>query len=166
MHDRHSPLYQTLLAVRVEDHLLGFRLAEITRLVSLPRLQVVPEAPDELLGLMNLGGEPVPVVDLGVRLGIPRRAAYDLDTPILLTEARVGGIGLVVDEVLGVREVARGAIRPAPWVRDSLPPVLGVVAGGADEAMLLLDAGRVGHLDYAGPLELGPELLELCRVAA
>ncbi|MBI4742166.1 MAG: chemotaxis protein CheW [Betaproteobacteria bacterium] len=153
------------LFVSVEEHRFCLRLAEVERLLPLMQLQPVPGAPAYLLGIMNLRGEAAPVLDLALRLGIAKRTPYRLDTSVLLVRSDGKEAGLVVDDVQGVKNVPRSAVRGEGLFRDGLPPVLGVVVMD-DGAALLLDTLRVLDIDLSGlsePLALGEELLDLCR---
>ncbi len=153
------------LFVVVEDHRFCLRLTDIERLLPLARLQPVPNGPDYLIGLMNLRGEALPIVDLALRLGIPRHAGYRLDAPIVLADVGGSQAGLLVDDVIGVRAVPRAEIRAEGLFRDGLPPVLGAIVG-ADGTALVLDSLRILDLDLAGlaqPLTLDDGLLALCR---
>lgn len=154
-----------LLYLVVAGHRFCLRLGDVERLLPLMRVQHVPEGPDYLLGLMNLRGEAVPILDLARRLHLPAAANYALDTPVVL--AAIGRLraGLVVDEVLGVRAVPRSALRGDALFRDGLPPVLSAVTS-RDGTALLLDALRILDIDLSGlsqPLALDDELLSLCR---
>jgi len=155
------------LFVRVAGHRFCLRLDDVERLLPLMLLQPVPEGPDYLMGLMNLRGQPVPVVDLARRLGLPACAGHPLEAPVVL--AGLGGLraGLVVDEVLGVQAVPRPALRGEALFRDGLPPVLSAVATNGGTA-LQLDTLRILDIDLSGltpSLVLEGELLALCRQA-
>lgn len=141
------------------------RLTDVERLLPLMLIQPVPNGPDYLAGIMNLRGEAVPVLDLARRIGMAVDARYSTDNPVIL--ARAGGrqAGLVVDEVIGVKQVPRTAIRGEAMFRDGLPPVLGAVIL-PDGTALLLDTLRLLDIDLSGfsePLRLGEDLLGLCR---
>lgn len=141
------------------------RLSDIERLLPLAQLQAVPDAPDYLVGLMNLGGDPLPVVGLAARLGLERDWRCRMDSPILLLNAGGHRMGLLVDDVRGVRQVPRNAVRGEGLFRDGLPPVLGAVMQD-DGIALILDTLRVADIDLSGlaePLALDEEMLALCR---
>lgn len=148
-------------------HRFCLRLGDVERLLPLMQMQAVPDGPDYLLGVMNLGGEAVPVLDLARRLNLPAAADYALDTPVVLAAIGALRVGLVVDEVQGVRAVPRSALRGDALFRDGLPPVLSAVTT-AESTALLLDALRILDIDLSGrtePLTLGDELLALCKEA-
>ncbi|PZQ60818.1 MAG: chemotaxis protein CheW [Sphingomonas taxi] len=80
----------------------------------------VPDAPAWLLGLTDVRGTSVPMVDLRVRLGLAA-ADVTLATRILVVDLpRAGGeplaLGLVVDRVLDVSAFPAGAVEPSPDV--------------------------------------------------
>lgn len=81
---------------------------EVLRMVA---INAVPGAPRWLLGIVNLRGRVVPVIDLRVRLGVPS-AAIGLSTPILIVDATAGPVGLVADAVAGMAAVSLDAIEP------------------------------------------------------
>lgn len=151
----------------VAGHCFCLRLGDVERLLPLMQMQRVPEGPDYLLGVMNLRGEAVPILDLARRLNLSSSADYALDTPVVLVAIGRLRAGLVVDEVQGVRAVPRSALRGDALFRDGLPPVLSAVTHG-DSTALLLDALRILDIDLSGlsqPLALNDELLSLCREA-
>jgi purine-binding chemotaxis protein CheW len=122
-----------MLIVAVHDWLGGLPVAaviEVTRPLPVERLVGAPEF---VLGLSVIRGEPIPVVDLAHLLsGRP-------GTPSRFVVVRVSGrrVALAVDAVVGIREVPQAQVH-------QLPPLLqagegrGVAAMGALDADLLL----------------------------
>jgi purine-binding chemotaxis protein CheW len=103
----------------------------------------VPYAPPYLLGVMNLRGVIVPVIDLRLRFGLAKRAA-DASTVVVVVRVRSERgertAGIVVDAVSEVYSIAPDAVKPTPDV--------GVTAAGAcvrglatveDKMVMLLD---------------------------
>ena len=77
----------------------------------------VPYTPPYLLGVMNLRGVIVPVIDLRMRFGLPRRAAGGSTVVIVVRvrDARAEKTaGIVVDAVSEVYSVAPDSIKPTP----------------------------------------------------
>jgi purine-binding chemotaxis protein CheW len=105
---------ETLFAafsVREGRYALG--AAGIQEVIRLGPLTRVRHAPAEVAGIMNLRGKIVTVVDLGLRLGLPK-ALYGNDSRILIVESRGEFIGLLVDQVDDVMEVEPGEWEPLP----------------------------------------------------
>jgi purine-binding chemotaxis protein CheW len=77
----------------------------------------VPYAPVFILGVVNLRGAIVPVIDLRMRFGL-KHVAYDSTTVIVVVRIGAGRgeriAGLVVDAVKEVHHIARDLIRAPP----------------------------------------------------
>jgi len=69
--------------------------------------------PRYVKGVINLRGKVIPIVDLRLRFGMEARA-YDDRTCIIVTEIDRILIGLVVDTVEEVMEIAEDQIDPPP----------------------------------------------------
>lgn len=116
----------------------------------------VPEGPDWLLGLLDVRGAAVPLVDLHVRLGFPA-VPPSISSCILVTEVvdaggRSATLGLVVDRVMDVVCIDGAEIGKPPeiGVRWRVDYLAGVVRrdGGF---VLLLDLARLSFLEAMSP---------------
>jgi purine-binding chemotaxis protein CheW len=107
----------------------------------------VPYSPDYILGVINLRGSIVPVIDLRVRFSLPN-AAYDAATVIIVVHvagARAERIvGVVVDAVSDVYSISGDSIQPAPDVVGSVTDmfVMGL-ASLESKLVIVLDIERV-----------------------
>jgi purine-binding chemotaxis protein CheW len=107
----------------------------------------VPYSPNYILGVINLRGAIVPVVDLRVRLAL-ESAPFDSATVVIVV--RVAGargeriVGLVVDAVSDVYSFSAENIRPPPEAVGSLDQmfVLGL-AKLEDKLVIVLDIERL-----------------------
>jgi chemotaxis-related protein WspB len=114
-----------LLVFHIGPDRYGLPLRQIRRVLPLMELKRVPLAPYAVAGLMNLHGQPVPVVDLA-RLAGYEASAENFDTRIVLADyAAPGGtvhaLGLLAERVLGVQEIRDGdltdaGVRAAPFL--------------------------------------------------
>ena len=131
----------------------GLPLASITRVLPAATLKQVPLAPDFVAGLLDLHGEPVPVIDLSRLAGLPRAEVW-YDTRIILADYRLPGgsapIALLAEHVTGVETLDPLTLRE-PGVGSA--PFLGQVAAGANSG-----GGNAGT-DKAGTTML--QLVEL-----
>ncbi|KQP40966.1 chemotaxis protein CheW [Methylobacterium sp. Leaf104] len=86
----------------------------VSEVLPLPDLHLPPAGGGPLAGFLNLGGTPVPVVDLarllGLRTDAARGAAEDAYRHILLDAPR--GTGFLVDRVEDLITVEDAALRP------------------------------------------------------
>ena len=147
-----------LLVARRSDGVLGrwvgFRLAgqsyaldirKVQEVLVAAEVEPVPGAPHAVLGVINLRGRIVTVVDLGLCLGFPGAGAPGPCT-VVVADAGSDTLGLRVDSVAEVCGVAEGAIKPAPPTRGRLPDPLvrGIVRRG-DSMLTLLDADQLAQ---------------------
>ena len=79
----------------------------------------VPGAAPYVLGVMNLRGQVIPVMDLRARFGIEPKER-DRFTVIVLIELAERVVGIVVDAVSDVLDIPAGAIGPVPELGDTV----------------------------------------------
>ena len=93
----------------------GLPLAGVKRVLPVVALKHIPLAPPFVAGLMDLHGEPVPVVDLSHLAGLAPEQIW-FDTRIILVDYPLPGratasLGLLAEHVSGIEPVQPGALR-------------------------------------------------------
>ncbi len=91
----------------------GVEINRVKEILKLVEITPVPKSPAYFLGIMNLRGSIIPVLDLKIRVGIAASETTD-KTKILVIRAGDDNYGIVVDEVSEVQRVARERIEPPP----------------------------------------------------
>lgn len=124
-----------LVAVDVGGQRWALPLGAVERAIPMVEISPLPAAPTGVRGAINVHGEPIGVLDLDVRLGrAPREPRAGAKLVLARTATR--RVALPVDDVLGVVEVARAAIGPAP---DSVPAPVAGIAALPDGVLLISD---------------------------
>jgi len=98
----------------------------------------IANAPSHMLGVVNLRGVIVPVVDLRIKLGCAS-VEYNGLTVVIVLNVKGRVVGVVVDSVSDVLELPREQIRPAPEMTSSTVDtafITGIASVG--ERMLIL----------------------------
>jgi purine-binding chemotaxis protein CheW len=123
--------------------------ARVREMLAPPPHTALPHAPRSVLGLVNLRGRLVPVIDLRARLGLPDAAA-GAERRLLVCEAGGDVVGLLVDALEEVFPARPRDIEPIPPLGAAArsEALAGVVARPRGPA-LLLDLDR---LLGSGPL--------------
>lgn len=92
------------ICFRIGDRLFASSIDEINELLVTQPLTQVPGTRDWLLGIANIRGNLVPVVDLG-RFLFDRRTHVTDRSRLLLVRQHGGSVGLLVDEIVGQRSM-------------------------------------------------------------
>lgn len=114
----------------------------VKQIIRLPEVLPLPEAPSYIVGIINLRGRVVPVMDLGVRLGHARRA-LQVDDSLIVIETDGALLGIIVNEVRQVRSMAEHETEEPPMagfpggVESGSRFLAGVAKIGGDVVMLL-----------------------------
>jgi purine-binding chemotaxis protein CheW len=103
----------------VDHNLLGTDIQQTQEIDRYTDLTPVPHAPPAIRGAINLRGDVVTVVDLGVVLGL-RPVTIDRLTRIMIVHDETERLGLLVDRVADVIKVATEDVEPAPANVDAL----------------------------------------------
>lgn len=93
---------ETLLLFRLGAQRYALRLAAVDRVIRAVAVTPVPETPAYVLGLINLGGQLVPVCSLRRCVGLADQPIRAADEFVIVHTARQP-LALVVDEVQGLR---------------------------------------------------------------
>jgi purine-binding chemotaxis protein CheW len=102
-------------------------------------LTELPAAPPEMLGLMTVRDRVIPVMDLR-RLFGKTEAPLRLDTPIIALATPEGSVGLAVDDVDDVEEIAGAQITQQNNTRS---PYINSIARLSDHLLLLVDTAKI-----------------------
>lgn len=113
----------------------------------------IPQAPSYVLGVLNLRGAIVPVLDLRLRFGLAREE-YTATTVCVIVMVAGRQFGVVVDAVSDVVEVAPSGIRPVPDMGTTVDTeyLKGLTSVG-ERMVLLLDVDRLLQPQDAQMLE-------------
>ena len=87
-----------IVVFKLDDQRYGIKLSAVERVIRIVEITPLPYAPEIILGLVNIGGEIIPVADIRRRFHLPPWQLKLNDQLILAhTSSRV--ICLIVDEV-------------------------------------------------------------------
>lgn len=139
----------------VADEVFSIPILRVREILEYHRPTRVPTMPACILGVINVRGVVLPVVGLAQKLGLEgnlpgRRSCIVVVEPRWADESTT--LGIVVDEVVDVVDLASSDIEPPPpfgaRVRlDFLQGIAKLGSEGARKLALLLDLDRVLSLD-------------------
>jgi purine-binding chemotaxis protein CheW len=126
-------------------------LSSVERVVRAVEITPLPKGPEIVLGIINVQGRIVPVIDVRRRFRLPERE-MELDDRFIIASTPKRLVALVVDSVAGVRELAD---RQMVSVERSLPfaEYLKGVAKLEDNLVLIHDLDQFLSLDEEKALD-------------
>ncbi|MDZ4164364.1 MAG: chemotaxis protein CheW [Smithellaceae bacterium] len=142
----------TQLAVfTLEGHKYALNISVIERVLRSAEITPLPDSPDIVMGIINLQGLVIPVVNVRRRCRL-REREMDLSDHIIIAKTAKRMVALLVDEVLGISEYSTGHIVPPGEIVPSMDFVEGVVKT-ADGMILIHDLNRFLSLDEESVLD-------------
>jgi purine-binding chemotaxis protein CheW len=100
----------------------------------------LPSVPAFVLGLVNVRGRIISIIDLKKFFGLPEKGLGNLNKIIVIDESGME-FGILADEMLGIRKVSRERIQPAPAADSSVRTEY--VKGVTDEQLIILETGKI-----------------------
>ena len=108
---------QQYLTFMLSGETYAIGILRIKEIIQYGQLTEVPRMPDFILGVINLRGAVVPVIDLSARFGKPPTSIGRRNC-IIIIEVAIGeetqSVGVMVDTVNAVLEIPACEIEPAP----------------------------------------------------
>lgn len=105
------------LTFTLADEHYGVDILRVQEIKGWTPVTRIPSAPDYLRGVLNLRGTIVPIVDLRLRFGLTDVEYAPTTVVIVLCVHTANGetrLGIVVDGVSDVLNIAREEVKPAP----------------------------------------------------
>lgn len=125
----------------------GVEIVTVREIMGMTPIAPTADGPEYVRGVVNLRGKAIPIVDLGLKLGLGVSAHSD-PTGIIVVDAGGVEIGIVVDKVTEVLDLAVDDIEPPPSFGLDVDAelILGVVqADGAVTALLDIRKALAGE---------------------
>lgn len=126
----------------------GLEILKVRDVIGLMPITRVPRTRECIRGVINLRGKVIPVVDLRLKFGMAAAELTDQTVIIVVQFAGHGmqtTMGILVDEVLEVMDIAADQIEPTPdFGADRIDTgfILGI-GKHEDHVIFLLDIGKV-----------------------
>jgi purine-binding chemotaxis protein CheW len=101
------------LTFLLDEQEYGLELFKIQEICGYAPITPIPNLPPHVRGVMNLRGTVLPVIDLRMKFRLPT-VEYNKFTVIVIAKVEEKTVGLLVDAVSDVLQVAQEEIRAAP----------------------------------------------------
>lgn len=115
-----------LLIIVLNEQRYALHLSAIERVVHAVEVTSLPKAPEIVLGIVNIQGRVIPVIDLRHRFGLPSRE-IEIGDQFVVARTPRRTIALVVNSVVGVIEIPQAEIIEAEKLLPGSEYVEGVI---------------------------------------
>lgn len=128
---------------RLDEETYGINVMQVQEVLRYTEIAPVPGAPDYVLGIINLRGNVVTVIDTRARFGLPPTETTD-NTRIVIIESDEQVVGILVDSVAEVVYLRSSEIDSAPNVgtEESAKFIQGVSNRG-EQLLILVDLNKL-----------------------
>ncbi len=138
---------QEFVTFRLGTEEYGIDILRVQEIRSYEEPTRIANAPAFIKGVINLRGVIVPIIDLRLKFALDS-AEYNTSTVVIVLNVAARTVGVVVDAVSDVLELAAAARRPAPEFGAAIDTGfitdLGSIAGeNGNRMLILLDIERL-----------------------
>lgn len=102
-----------LVVFLLGGELYGVSIKQVREIIPLQPITRVPRTPKYILGVINLRGRVIPVIDLRSRLGLPQDKSQGKKN-IAVVDLEQYTVGMLVDGVSEVLQIGDDAVEPPP----------------------------------------------------
>ena len=110
------------LVFKIKEQLFTLPVAYVNTIIQLPRLFKVPQAPGFILGVINLEGNVIPVIDTSIKLGMGALNLHP-QSQVIVMQRQLDNqegfhlLGFVTDDVCDVADVDVTKMQALPNTR-------------------------------------------------
>ncbi len=140
--DSDDPVLQWV-TFQLDEETYGINVMQVQEVLRHSEIAPVPGAPDYVLGIINLRGNVVTVIDTRTRFGLPSSEVSE-NTRVVIIEADQQVIGILVDSVAEVVYLRSSDIDSAPNIgtEESARFIQGV-SNRDGELLILVDLNKM-----------------------
>ena len=156
------------LTFKLEEEVFALDIGKVREVLDFTKITKVPRTPDFMLGVINLRGSVMPVVDMRLKFGLSK-TEFTVNTCIIIVEVELDGeitmLGALVDSVQEVMELDPDQIEPPPRIGTRLNTKFIKGMGKQGEGFLIIiEIDKVFSVDeLAMAQEIGGEQLPLAE---
>ncbi|OGV71498.1 MAG: chemotaxis protein CheW [Lentisphaerae bacterium RIFOXYB12_FULL_65_16] len=135
------------LTFKLGSEEFGLAILKVQEIIKMMDITRVPRTPEFVRGVINLRGKVIPVIDLRLKFQMETKAATEKTCVIVVQVTHGDGrvtMGIIVDEVSEVLDIAGEQIEPAPEFGTAVDTAFILGMGKvAKRVVMLLDVDKV-----------------------
>ena len=128
----------------LENEKYGIQVMQVQEVLRLTDIAPVPGASEYVMGIINLRGNVVTVIDTRKRFNLPEKESDDSTRIVIIETENEQVVGILVDSVAEVAELRSSEIESAPNLgNDESSRFIQGVCNKEDELLILVDVERL-----------------------
>ncbi|TCT21261.1 chemotaxis protein CheW [Thiobaca trueperi] len=142
-HEKTKGASSAFVTFSLAEETYAIDVLQVQEVLKLTDIAPVPGVPDYILGIINLRGDVVTVIDARRRMMLPERELDDASR-IVIIDVDNQNVGILVDSVAEVVQISPDAVDPAPAVGNDQTSrfILGVTST-AEGLTILIDINKL-----------------------
>lgn len=139
--------YERFIQFDLGTESYGIQLLMVKEVIPLPETTPLPNSPSHYVGIMNLRGQIISVVDLRKKLNVKPKSE-ELEEAVIIVEFEGVGIGVVVDSINRVLNISDNDISEVPEISSQInAKYIQGVYQGEKRLTIMLDLKSVLNID-------------------
>lgn len=130
------------LTFTIENESYGVDIKSVTEIIGMQAITPMPELPSYVLGIINLRGKIIPVMDIRLRFK-KQQKEFNNRTCVIVVDIKGISVGLIVDSVSDVLSISETEIVPPPEVTKGSNKYICGIGKVENEVVLLLDCDKL-----------------------
>lgn len=134
----------------IGEEVFGVDILKVRDIIGITDITPVPKSAFFVKGVINLRGNIVPVVDLRLKFRLPEKE-YNTSTVVIVVEIRGRLIGMIVDSVADVVDIAVKSIHESPHYQANIAEdFIKSIGRLENQLIIILDVDRIlstGEMD-------------------
>lgn len=124
----------------------GIEILKVQEILKLPEVTPLPKSAEYILGVIDLRGKVIPIIDLGVRFGISEKSAQNKRA--IVVDIKGKRMGLAIDQVSHVVKLEQKDIEPPPPIVKGISGRFIIGIGKVENKfVIILDIDRIFSAD-------------------
>ncbi len=151
MAEQESVITSQYLTFKLSEEIFALDIAKVREVLEYSKVTKVPQTPEMMIGVINLRGSVVPVIDLRLKFGMGQ-SERTVNTCIIIIEVNIEDevtmIGALVDSVNEVMDMDADKIEPPPKIGTQLKTefIKGMGKQG-EQFVIILDIARIFSME-------------------
>ncbi len=134
------------IMIKLGDEEYAISISQVRSIEHVMELTALPDSSDDVMGIIHLRGEVVPVIDLRKQLSVSSSNMPDSQQRLVIAIINGTNIGFLVDSASEVLDIAENAIQPAPALLQSKSEYIMGVARVENRLALILDIEKLTNM--------------------